>query len=123
MKQIYNAFQCKANICQLFFKGVILVQNLVYMKHFTIRFEIIDPQQSDYNSLKTILLTLNFTKTIKSHDGAAYILPQGEYRISGQYEKEDVLKLAISAIERITSSYRILVTESAGTVWTKLKKA
>jgi hypothetical protein len=93
------------------------------MQHFTVRFELESNDQQDYTSLEERLILFNFTEIIESEDGETYILPKGEYRISGEFNRQKVLDLAILAAAQFKDKCKIVVTESNGTAWTGLAKA
>lgn len=93
------------------------------MQHFTVRFDLNGAEDKDYNSLEERLILFNFSEIIESEDGESYVLPRGEYRISGDFSRHKVLDLAILAAAPFKEKIKILVTESNGTAWTGLNKA
>ena len=92
------------------------------MPHFTVRFEIENADNNDYDQLEERLILFNFNEIIECEDGNTYILPRGEYRISGEMTRQKVLDLAILASSMFKDRCKILVTESSGTAWTGLQK-
>ncbi|MBK7434595.1 MAG: hypothetical protein IPI66_12340 [Chitinophagaceae bacterium] len=92
------------------------------MNHFTVRFELNNAIDEDYYNLDERLTRFDFSETIKSEDGQSYILPRGEYRISGEFTRQKVLDLAILAAGDFKHDCKILVTESNGTAWTGLTR-
>jgi hypothetical protein len=92
------------------------------MQHFTVRFDLNGADSKDYDTLEERLILFNFTEIIESEDGQTYLLPRGEYRISGEFTRQKVLDLAILAAAQFKDRCKILVTESNGTAWTGLSK-
>jgi len=92
------------------------------MNHFTVRFELNQAVDEDYIALDEQLIRLSFSDTIQSESGDTYILPRGEYRISGLFSRQKVLDLAILGAGDYRTHCKILVTESNGTAWTGLTK-
>ena len=93
------------------------------MPNFTVRFDLEDSTEKDYQSLEERLILFNFTEIVESPDGGTYILPRGEYRISGDLTCKKVLDMATLAAASYPGSCKILVTESADLAWAGLKRA
>lgn len=92
------------------------------MNHFTVRFELNQGIDEEYIALDEQLIRFSFSDTIQTEDGDTYILPRGEYRISGEFSRHKVLDLAILAAGDYRNNCKILVTESNGTAWIGLTK-
>ena len=90
------------------------------MTHFTVRFEIKNANSKDYLTLEERLANFHFTETIESEEGERYILPTGEYRLSGEFTRQQVLDMAVLAASPFKTGCKILVTESNGTAWAGL---
>jgi len=93
------------------------------MPYFTIRFELEHATRNDYIVLEDQLVLFNMFKFIETDDGSTYVLPQGEYRLSGEFSLQNVLDQSILAAHQFKNKCKILVTESSGTAWTGLIKA
>jgi len=63
-----------------------------------------------------------FSRTIKDDDGTEYRLPTAEYNLIGSFRRKEVLDKAKSAADGTGKKYFILVTESKGRTWAKLKR-
>ncbi len=88
------------------------------MKSFTVRVELQSAVLADYtNALHPAMEAANFRKSIISDKGIKYKLPNGEYNISGNFSRAEVLELAKKALASTSKSGEILVTESSGRNW------
>ena len=93
------------------------------MAEFTVRVELHGAEWEDYDALRTEMLAEGFAATVAGSGGAAYELPVGEYAFSGELARQQVLARARGAADRTGFSYAVLVTESAGRVWSGLDPA
>ncbi len=93
------------------------------MPYFTIRVELETLNQDAFSVVEQQLAQSNFINYIESEDGTKYLLPQGEYRLFGEFTLQNVLDYTILATNQFIKNCKILVTESNGTAWTGLKKA
>lgn len=94
------------------------------MTNFTVRIELNNPKDEDYEDLHEKMENAKFNKTIKSSDGVIYKLPDAEYDYSSSTETtEDVLDKAYDIAKSVRSGPRVLVTKSNGRMWRGLKKA
>ncbi|HIF9285254.1 TPA: hypothetical protein ACX6SX_000974 [Photobacterium damselae] len=92
------------------------------MASFTVRMVLHDADWEDYNKLYEEMNKEGFSEEISSDDGTAYELPDGEYTISGNLTKSDVLSKAKNAASKTGEKYAVLVTQSSGRTWYGLKK-
>ncbi|ELI5391002.1 type V toxin-antitoxin system endoribonuclease antitoxin GhoS [Vibrio parahaemolyticus] len=92
------------------------------MASFTVRIVLHDADWEDYNKLYEEMNKEGFSDEISSNDGTAYELPDGEYTISGNLTKSDVLSKAKNAASKTGEKYAVLVTQSSGRTWYGLKK-
>ncbi|EGR5448278.1 endoribonuclease GhoS [Vibrio cholerae] len=92
------------------------------MASFTVRMVLHDADWEDYNKLYEEMNKEGFSDEISSDDGTAYELPDGEYTISGNLTKSDVLSKAKNAASKTGKKYAVLVTQSSGRTWYGLKK-
>ncbi|EHH2507874.1 type V toxin-antitoxin system endoribonuclease antitoxin GhoS [Vibrio antiquarius] len=92
------------------------------MASFTVRMVLHDADWEDYNKLYEEMNKEGFSDEISSNDGTAYELPDGEYTISGNLTKSDVLSKAKNAASKTGKKYAVLVTQSSGRTWYGLKK-
>ena len=91
------------------------------MKSYTVRIELQNSVLGDYESLHTAMESAGFRKFIISDQGFKYKLPNGEYNISGNFDRATILSLAKNAVATINKTAEILVTESSGRTWANLK--
>ncbi|EGQ8510880.1 hypothetical protein K6U44_13540 [Vibrio parahaemolyticus] len=92
------------------------------MASFTVRMVLHDADWEDYNKFYEEMNKEGFSDEISSDDGTAYELPDGEYTISGNLTKSDVLSKAKNAASKTGKKYAALVTQSSGRTWYGLKK-
>ena len=91
------------------------------MKSYTVRIELQNSVLGDYESLHTAMESAGFRKFIISDQGTKYKLPNGEYNISGNFDRAAILSLAKNTVASINKNAEILVTESNGRTWANLK--
>ncbi|WP_336658316.1 type V toxin-antitoxin system endoribonuclease antitoxin GhoS [Enterobacter asburiae] len=85
------------------------------MAKFTVRVELRDSEDADYNELHKLMEEQEFSRTITTSQGNTYCLPSAEYiYTSNDKDKEDVADLAESVASKVKKKPRILVTESNG---------
>ena len=87
------------------------------MAHFTIRVELHSGTKQDYLILHRSLIELKFVGYIVGEDGTKWLLPSAEYNLIGDYTKQEVLQLVTIAAKKTAKNYWILVTKSAGRIW------
>ncbi|MDM1071081.1 type V toxin-antitoxin system endoribonuclease antitoxin GhoS [Empedobacter brevis] len=93
------------------------------MAEFITRVELTDANSDDYSTLHEEMDNEGFTKTIKDGNGIEYKLPDATYSyVSSVLNKSDVLQKAKKAASKTNKSYKILVTQSAGSTWIYLDK-
>lgn len=93
------------------------------MATFTVRIVLHDVNSSEYNILYQAMSDEGFSDIISSDDGIDYNMPDGEYTISGNYTKSDILEKAKRAIKLTGVKGSVLVTNSNGRSWSNLSKA
>ncbi|VVT53928.1 hypothetical protein UYSO10_4957 [Kosakonia radicincitans] len=85
------------------------------MATFTVRVELRDSEDADYDELHKLMQAKGFSRTITTSLGNTYCLPSAEYIYSNKdKDKEDVADLAESVASKVKKKPRILVTESNG---------
>lgn len=85
------------------------------MARFTVRVELRDSEDADYDELHNLMEAKGFSRTITTTQGNTYCLPSAEYIYSSNDKnKEDVADLAESVASNVKKNPRILVTESNG---------
>lgn len=92
------------------------------MSKFTVRVELHDADNDDYDTLHAAMKKKGFSRTIESGNGQIYHLPTAEYNVDGDYDTATVLDKAKSAANTTNLEYGVLVTESAGRKWYGLPK-
>jgi hypothetical protein len=93
------------------------------MVDFTVRVELHGAEWEDYDALRVEMEAEGFASTIRGSDGTGYELPAGEYAISGDTTRQQILTRARLAAERSGYNCAVLVTESAGRAWCGLDPA
>jgi hypothetical protein len=92
------------------------------MARFTVRVELEDAEWKHYNVLYEEMAFHGFTDTIIDTNGNVWKLPDAEYNFVGELNRDEVLSRAKAAAEATRKKFSILVTQSAGRVWHKLKR-
>jgi hypothetical protein len=88
------------------------------MASFTVRVELHNATEGDYEELHTAMENEGFIRTIQGSDGKVYRLPTAEYnRILDGLTRNTVLQDAKSAASSTGRRYWVLVTESKGRTW------
>lgn len=88
------------------------------MTSYTVRVELHSDQYSpDFETLHRAMQNEGFSKLITSDGGKTYYLPRGEYNISTNKDRSQVLDATKRAVEVTRESAEILITESAGRTW------
>ena len=90
------------------------------MARYTVRVELHNADNDDYESLHEYMEEEGFTRYIVDKDGEKYQLPTAEYNISSSGDKYAVLEKAKRAASRTGKRYMVLVTTSAGRTWHNL---
>lgn len=91
------------------------------MSTYTVRVELHSDQYNpDFETLHRAMQSEGFSKLITSDDGKTYHLPRGEYNISTNKDRSQVLDATKRAVAVTRQSGEILVTESAGRTWSGL---
>ncbi|EPC3580691.1 type V toxin-antitoxin system endoribonuclease antitoxin GhoS [Citrobacter braakii] len=86
-----------------------------HMAKFTVRVELRNSEDADYEELHKSMKQKGFQRTITTDSGNTYYLPSAEYSyVSANKSKEDVGNLAESVAEKIRSNPIVMVTKSAG---------
>jgi len=88
------------------------------MATFTVRVELRRADSEDYEQFDELMEREGFSRQITvsegKDEGTQYYLPAGEYTISGQYTRPQVLHKAKAAARRSGKGFALLVTESKG---------
>ena len=92
------------------------------MATFTVRIVLHDADSSEYSVLYEAMNDEEFSDIISSEDGIDYNMPDGEYTISGNYTKSNILEKAKRAIKPTGVKGSVLVTHSNGRTWSNLSK-
>jgi hypothetical protein len=92
------------------------------MAKFTIRVELHDAREEDYENLHAAMEKQGFSRTITDDDGVSYHLPPAEYNRLGQLTRDQVLESAKNAATATRLSFSILVSESEARMWWNLDK-
>lgn len=93
------------------------------MADFTVRVELHGAEWEDYDALRVEMEAEGFSASVRGSGGTAYELPAGEYAVSGDATRQQVLAQARRGAARGGYSCAILVTESAGRAWCGLEPA
>lgn len=93
------------------------------MADFTVRVELHGAEWEDYDALRVEMEAEGFSAAVQGSGGMAYELPAGEYVLSGELTRPQVLARARRAADRSGCGYAILVTESVGRAWCGLEPA
>ena len=94
------------------------------MTRYTVRVELHDADDDDYESLHEAMEKKGFVRWVESNDGSKYRLPTAEYNMdSSTLDRSQVLDRAKAAAESVKPKPTpwIVVTESAGRNWSGLK--
>ncbi len=88
------------------------------MKQYTVRVELHSSQyHPDFDRLHSAMQAEGFSRLITSDSGETYHLPRGEYNISTNENRSQVLAFAKRAVQKTGESAEIFVTESGGRTW------
>jgi hypothetical protein len=87
------------------------------MADFTVRVELHGAEWEDYDALRVEMEEEGFSPTVQGSGGMGYELPAGEYAVSGEWTRQQVLARARRGADRSGCSYAVLVTESVGHAW------
>lgn len=90
---------------------------------FTVRIELRDHKQGDYDNLHEKMEIKGFSKTIITDDNERYFLPDAEYYYSGKETRGDVLKKAYDIADSVRKNPKVLVTQADGIRWKGLDDA
>lgn len=93
------------------------------MADFTVRVELHGAAWEDYDTLRVEMEAKGFSAVVQGSGGMPYELPAGDYAVSGDLTRQQVLARARRAADRSGCSYAVLVTESAGRAWWGLEPA
>lgn len=94
------------------------------MAKFTVRVELRDSKDADYDELHEKMKSKGFSRTVRTGSGNVLVLPSAEYSYeSNTKDKAAVGKLAESIAEKIRENPKIMVTESGGRWFSNLDKA
>lgn len=92
------------------------------MTSFTTRVVLHDADWRHYEALHGYMERQGFRRTIVADTGVTYQLPDAEYDYTGHATRAEVLEKAKAAGNQTRKSHAVLVTESAGRIWTGLEK-
>lgn len=87
------------------------------MTKFTVRVELHDAENSDYERLHEEMERRGFARKIIGNDQRIFQLPPGEYNLIGDFRPQEVRDLAWGALPCVGKTGRILVTPSRGRWW------
>ena len=93
------------------------------MAKFTVRVELHDADEDDYEKLHEYMEEAGFLRTVASGDGKKYHLPPAEYNLEVNMTRDAVRESGSKAAKRTGKEFAILVTESAGRCWLNLQEA
>ncbi|PWI80325.1 DUF2622 domain-containing protein [Enterobacter sp. CGMCC 5087] len=95
------------------------------MAKFTVRVELRDSKDADYDELHEKMKSKGFSRTVRMTDsGEVLVLPNAEYSYeSDTKDKAAVGELAESVAEKIRKNPKIMVTKSGGRWYANLDKA
>jgi hypothetical protein len=97
------------------------------MATFTVRVELRRADSDDYDQFHDLMEREGFSRQITvsegTDEGTRYYLPAGEYTISGQYTRTQILHKAKAAARRSGKGFALLVTESKGRAFHGLEEA
>jgi hypothetical protein len=93
------------------------------MADFTVRVELHGAEWEDYDALRVEMEAEGFSAAVQGSGGLAYELPAGEYAVSGDVTRQQVLAKARRAAGTSGYNCAILVTESVGRAWCGLEPA
>ncbi len=92
------------------------------MARYTIRVELHDAEEEDYETLHEAMEDRDFTRTIKDSDGNTYQLPDAEYNYEGELQIGEVLEEAKSAAASTELEYEVLVSQTVDRKWHGLEE-
>ncbi|MFM0318946.1 hypothetical protein PQR36_29020 [Paraburkholderia nemoris] len=92
------------------------------MTRFITRIELHDANSDDYERLHEEMEKRKFYRTIKA-EGVLYQLPDATYRYDGDVTANEVHDKAREAVKATRLKGGIIITESAGSVVSGLKRA
>ena len=92
------------------------------MAKFTIRVELHDADDDDYETLHEEMEKRGFSKTITGSDNITYHLPTAEYNRDCDLSRDQVRDSASVAAKVTGKRHAVLVTESNGRSWVGLDK-
>ncbi len=93
------------------------------MARFTVRVELHDATQDDYERLQELMQAAGFFRTIKGEDGTKFHLPSSEYNFEGSIDINTVRERAKGAARGTRRDFDLLVTESIRRRWYNLRQA
>jgi len=95
------------------------------MPKFTVRVELRNSQNADYEKLNEMMMSKGFLRTIPlSGGGAVLLLPDAEYNYESMTKfKSQVGRLAESVARQFCDNPKIMVTKSAGRWFANLDEA
>jgi len=94
------------------------------MTNYTVRVELHDADDGDYDDLHDAMAKKGFVRWVKSSDGEKSQLPTAEYNLpDSNLDRDEVLKMARATADSVKSKPKpwILVTQSAGRTWSGLR--
>ena len=92
------------------------------MDRYTIRVELHDADEEDYEKLHGAMEEGRFTHTIVAKDGTTYKLPSAEYNYEGEIEIGEVREKAKSAAATTNRKYAILISQITSRLWFGLEE-
>ena len=94
------------------------------MSAFNTRVELhgVQHDSDKYTRLHERMAARGFSRRIKANDGRVFELPPAEYHWDGTATNDQIRDLAKAAAAEVVTSYAVLVTKSAGCVWSGLKQ-
>lgn len=93
------------------------------MSKFTVRVELRDSKDADYDELHKQMDTKGFSRTLTTDSGNTIYLPSAEYTYSSATKTpEQVADLAKSVAEKIKKNPMVMVTKSSGRFYIGMDK-
>jgi hypothetical protein len=93
------------------------------MARFTIRVELHNADEEDYETLHAAMEQEGFSRFITSDDGITYLLPTAEYDRDTTLNREQVIESAKRAARSTGRNFEVIVTEAIARIWHGLPRA
>jgi len=90
------------------------------MAKFTVRVELHEAEQADYDRLHAAMEERGFSRRIKSDDGSTYQMPLAEYNGIGNFTSAQIRDIARAAADITGKRSAVFVTEALSRAWVGL---